>query len=247
MPSGVITSSPNTDFRDVLVFIPAWNEEKSIAAVIEDVRTNLPGAEILVVDDGSSDATARVSTLAGAIVLIHPMNLGVGATIRTAMIYAKYRNFDLIIQIDGDGQHPCSQINREFLDAMLSRDILIGNRFNANATVHMSGWREFFVKQIRLMLKIRHGLQVTDPTCGFRIFNSKARDVFAVEVSSEYLSDTVMSLITASSHHLILSEVDIQINPRSAGKPSQSSSGLVRAWFRVMLLGYIMPKPRVRE
>ena len=95
-----------------LVFIPAWNEEASIAAVIADVREHLPEADILVVDDGSTDATAARAREAGALVASLPFNQGLGAALQTGYLYALREGYDCCAHLDADGQHPAERGRR---------------------------------------------------------------------------------------------------------------------------------------
>src|SRR3989304_3610699 len=98
-----------TDAR-ILIILPAFNEEEAIGGVISGVRGSMPGADIIVVNDGSGDATRRVAEEMGVRVLSHPYNLGIGATMQTGYRYAERNGYDIAVQVDADGQHPPSQI-----------------------------------------------------------------------------------------------------------------------------------------
>ena len=114
----------------ILIIIPAFNEEKRIAAVIEGVRKHLPMTEILIVDDGSRDKTRQKAETEGGKVLSHPFNLGYGTALQTGYKYALKKGYEKIIQMDGDGQHDPSFIPD--LIAAIQReeaDIAIGSRF----------------------------------------------------------------------------------------------------------------------
>ncbi|MGH3265026.1 MAG: glycosyltransferase family 2 protein [Trebonia sp.] len=102
-----------------LVFIPAWNEEASIAAVIGDVRQALPEADILVVDDGSADATASRARKAGALVASLPFNQGLGAALQTGYLYALREGYDCCAHLDADGQHPAGEVARLLVKVFL--------------------------------------------------------------------------------------------------------------------------------
>src|SRR4051794_5146267 len=88
----------------VLVVVPAWNEEGALAGTIADIRTTID-ADILVVDDGSTDTTAQVAASSGTQVCSLPYNLGVGGAMRTGYRYAVRHGYDVVVQIDADGQH----------------------------------------------------------------------------------------------------------------------------------------------
>ncbi len=118
-----------------LVFIPAWNEEGSIAAVIEGVRETLPGADVLVVDDGSSDETAARARAAGALVAELPFNQGVGAAQQTGYMYGLREGYEVCAHLDGDGQHLPGELARLIAEIEADRaDMVVGSRYRDRAT-----------------------------------------------------------------------------------------------------------------
>src|SRR6478609_5350480 len=113
-----------------LVFIPAWNEEASIAEVIGDVREQMPGSDLLVVDDGSTDATAARAREAGAVVASLPFNQGLGAALQTGYLYALREGYDFCAHLDADGQHPAAEVARLLEEVIADRaDLVIGSRY----------------------------------------------------------------------------------------------------------------------
>ena len=113
-----------------LVFIPAWNEEASIRGVIGDVRRALPGADVLVVDDGSVDATAARAREAGALVASLPFNQGLGAALQTGYLYGLREGYDFCAHLDADGQHPAGEVARLLEEVTAGRaDLVIGSRY----------------------------------------------------------------------------------------------------------------------
>ena len=131
----------------VLVAIPAWNEEPSIAGVIAKVSSHRPDAGILVVDDGSMDATARVAETAGAAVVSLPFNVGVGGAMRTAFLYAVRNGYDVVVQVDADGQHEPAELD-ELIDGLQQADIVVGNRFHPGSTYAVRGPRRWAMKML---------------------------------------------------------------------------------------------------
>ena len=127
--------------RRILIVMPALNEQASVATVIGQVREALPEADLLVVDDGSADETARLAREAGAHVARLAVNLGVGGAMRTGFRYAAARGYDVVVQVDADGQH-----DPEELDALLSgldeADIVIGSRFAGKGSYKAVGPRK---------------------------------------------------------------------------------------------------------
>lgn len=115
---------------DTLIIIPAFNEEAGIAAVIADIRAQAPGSDVLVINDGSRDSTAKVAREAGAIVLSHNFNMGYGVTIQTGYKFAYEKGYKYIIQIDGDGQHDPSFM-QQLLEPVRNGDVdfTLGSRF----------------------------------------------------------------------------------------------------------------------
>jgi hypothetical protein len=160
---------------DVLVIIPAFNEEANVARVIEAIRGNLPSADVLVVDDGSRDRTAAVAREAGARVVSLPYNMGYGAALQTGYKYARENAYQILAQIDADGQHdPCYIV--EMLDLIRSgqADIVIGSRFLVD-----NGYRAPFAKRLGMLLfgtvaSWATGQKVSDPTSGYQALNRRA-------------------------------------------------------------------------
>jgi hypothetical protein len=165
-----------------LVIIPAYNEEKSIRSVIQRVKENLPEAEVLTVDDGSSDHTRHWAMEAGAKVLSHLFNLGYGAALQTGYKYALGEGYDMVVQMDGDGQHDPSFIPH--LLAIIQKgeaDIAIGSRFLVPPAIGSEGslYQPPFLRRLGMRffgtissLIIRQ--KVTDPTSGYQAMNRRA-------------------------------------------------------------------------
>jgi glycosyltransferase involved in cell wall biosynthesis len=163
-----------------LVIIPAYNEERQIASVIRGVKEYLPQAEVLIVDDGSSDRTPQVATEAGAKVLLHPFNLGYGAALQTGYRYALSKGVDEIVQMDGDGQHDPSFME-ELLEVIRKgdADIVIGSRFldpegrRAGQLYRAPFIRKLGMNFFRVITSLLIHQKVTDPTSGYQAMNRK--------------------------------------------------------------------------
>lgn len=232
--------------RRVLVIVPALNEEESVAAVVHGA-TQVLGADVLVVDDGSTDATATVSRAAGARVVSLPYNLGVGGAIRTALRYAEKHGYDRVVQLDGDGQHDPREAARllEELDRC-NLDLVVGSRFAAG--YKLSHVRRMAMRILSTIVSRRVGAVITDTTSGFRAMGPRAISLFSRRYPEEYLSDTVDALLLGASHGLAIDEIDVIMRPRQGGQPSTSSIKslyhLARLLFGIALKAQISRRPR---
>ncbi len=218
----------------VLVAVPAFNEQDTVAAVVAEVRAAVPAAAVLVVDDGSVDRTAEVARDAGADVIVLPFNVGVGGAMRAAFIYARRRGFDAVVQVDADGQHDPGQIP-ELLAALDGASIVIGARFAGAGNYRVRGPRRWAMTFLARSLSRVAGSPLTDTTSGFRAADRSAIALFARHYPAEYLGDTVESLVIACRAGLKVVQVPVAMRERQGGRASQgpllSSLYLGRAWL----------------
>lgn len=207
----------------VLVAVPALNEAQAIGAVLTSLAQVHPLADVVVVDDGSRDATARIAREAGARVVSHAINLGVGAAMGTAFKYAAREGYDAVIQFDGDGQHRPEHIAELVTRIAGGDDIVIGSRYSNGAEGYKSSAARRGVQRvIAWVASAFAGTKLTDATSGFRIAGPRALRVFAEHYPVEWLGDTVESIILASRQGLTIAEVPVGMNVRAGGVPSQS-------------------------
>jgi glycosyltransferase involved in cell wall biosynthesis len=222
----------------VLVVIPALNEEGSVGLVVKEVLAALPDAHLLVVDDGSVDRTRQVALDAGADVLSLPFNLGVGGALRAGFRYAVRFDYDIAVQVDGDGQHDPAEVGR-LLDALNDADMVIGARFAGRGDYAVRGARRLAMRLLARSMSRRTKVDLTDTTSGFRAFNRRAIDIFARDYPAEYLGDTVEALLIAARAGCRVSQVPVQMRRRLVGESRQSSirsfGYLVRAVLAVLM------------
>ncbi len=204
----------------VLVAIPALNESETIADVILQIRKYCD-YDVLVVDDGSTDATGQHALDAGGIVLTHPFNVGVGAAMRSAFSYALRMNYDIVVQIDADGQHPPKEM-QAVIELLNSADVGIGSRLSEKTSYKFSAPRRIAIASLSSLLKVLTGKKIHDPTSGFRASNKNAIKVFAQYYPSEYLGDTVASILIADRFGLNVAETKVEMRSRQGGEPSQN-------------------------
>lgn len=217
----------------LLVAIPAYNEEETIADVIEDVRRHLPMADILVIDDGSTDGT-KVATQDLGISTIHfPFNMGVGAAMRAAFKFAYQENYSHVLQIDADGQHRATEASK-LVAAAEGVELVIGSRFLNSSAYEVGKVRRIAMKSLAFVVGRRIGKKLTDVTSGFRLTGGAAIHFFSLNYPPEYLGDTVESILMANQSGFRIEEVSVEMHKRKGGRPSQSISKLVVYLARVV-------------
>jgi glycosyltransferase involved in cell wall biosynthesis len=233
----------------VLVIVPAWNEEATLAAVVRETRGALAeaaiSADILVVDDGSDDATGAVAEASGALVAHLAVNLGVGGAMRTGYRFAHRLGYAATVQVDADGQHNPADIATLLKVLEGGADIAIGARVAGDGAYLARGPRRWAMSLLSgTISRIAH-TRLTDTTSGFKACGPRAIELFARSYPAEYLGDTVESLVVAARSQLVIREVGIVMRPRAGGQPShgpaRSAAFLGRA---VLALGLALTRPR---
>ncbi|KGA20955.1 dolichyl-phosphate mannose synthase [freshwater metagenome] len=209
------------DLSTTLVVMPALNEEESIAHVIREVFAVSRKLTILVVNDGSEDATAQVARSAGALVASLPYNLGVGGAMRCGFRYASAHGFDNVVQVDADGQHAPADIPR-LIANLAHADLVLGARFAGVGDYQARGLRRLAMIVLAKVLSRTTRTTLTDTTSGFRASGPRAVALFAQHYPAEYLGDTVESLVIAARANLVIRQVPVAMRERSGGTPSQS-------------------------
>ena len=228
----------SSDARRVLVVLPALNEAKSVGQVVSEVLEAAPAADVLVVDDGSTDRTARNARLAGAAVVSLPYNLGVGGAMRTGYRYAERHGYHAVVQVDADGQHDPAYLP-ELVAALDHADVVVGARFAGVGTYAVRGPRLWAMRVLSRAVGRIVGTPLTDVTSGFRAASRPAIRVFARHYPAEYLGDTVETLVIAHRSGLRIAQVPVAMRRREHGVPSQRVLGSVvylgRASFALVL------------
>jgi glycosyltransferase involved in cell wall biosynthesis len=215
-----VQSRPTPTDR-ILIVIPAWNEQEVIGSVLTELRESAPAFDLLVVDDGSLDATAEEARKAGVAVLRLPFNVGVGGAMRAGFRYALERGYQAVIQVDADGQHDPAHLPA-LVEALGRADVVVGSRFSEPGSYQVRGPRRWAMRLLALSLSRICRTRLTDVTSGVRATGPRALPVFARFYPPEYLGDTVESLVLASKVRLDVLEVGVRMRPRAGGAPSQS-------------------------
>lgn len=227
-----------------IVFIPAWNEQSSIEAVIADVREHLPQADLLVVDDGSGDRTAALARQAGTMVASLPFNQGVGAAHQTAYIFALAHGYEICGQLDGDGQHPAADLARLVAAVEAGEaDLVVGSRFAEASGYRASRARRTGQRLFSLIVSASTRQTLTDTTSGMRALNHRAMALFAKRYSQEFAE--VESLQQAVRAGLVVEEMPVEMRARAEGH--SFITPLVSAFYIfktliVLLVGQLRPR-----
>ena len=205
----------------VLVIIPAHNEEANLAATLGEVRRTSTGPgfalDLLVVDDGSLDGTARVARGAGVPVVRHSINLGVGGALQTGFRHAVERGYDVGVQLDADGQHDPAYL-AALLEPVLRRtcDLSIGSRFVARSSYHAPLARRFGMMMFSGVVRLALGQRITDTTSGFRAYNRKVMQVCQFDFPRDFPDAPL--LIALSRRGFRMREVPVEMRERHAGR-----------------------------
>ena len=218
-----------------LIIIPAYNEEKNIVRVVEELQRDYPQYDYVVINDGSGDSTAEICRKRGYNLIDLPINLGLAGAFQTGLKYAYLKKYDCAIQFDADGQH-----RPEFIAAMIEKieegyDIVIGSRFverKKPKSLRMLG--SFFISAA---MRISTGCKVKDPTSGMRMFSKKMIKEFALSLNYGPEPDTISFLIKQGAR---VAEVPVIIDERTAGesylKPLTAASYMARMLISILVI-----------
>lgn len=215
----------------VCVIIPAYNEAATIGSVIEALREHVPYYDVVVINDGSADATAEVVRGYHGVELINlPYNMGIGSAMQTGYKYAAREGYDIAVQCDADGQHPPHQM-RVIVDAvgMGRADLVIGSRYVADTGYAPSFGRRVGKSLLSRIVDSVVGGGITDTTSGFRAMNRAALETFAHTYPDDY--PEAEALVILHKHGLQAVEMPVDMRPRQGGR---SSIGAAQAAYYVV-------------
>ena len=229
---------PSVDPDRALVIVPAWNEAANVGNTVREIMSADGQYDVIVVDDGSTDATANVARDAGANVLQLAVNLGVGGAMRAGFTYARRLGYQRVIQVDADGQHNPDDI-ATVLAGLEHADISIGARFAGVGDYSEKGIRRFAMIVLAKVVSRVAGTKLTDVTSGFRAANERGITQYIAYYPVEYFGDTLDSLVAAVHAGLTVTQVPVAMRPRQHGVPSHGTFGsikyLLRSVFAVSL------------
>ncbi|MBA2504522.1 MAG: glycosyltransferase family 2 protein [Thermoleophilaceae bacterium] len=222
-----------------LAVVPAYNEAASVERVVGSLREHAPEFDVLVIDDGSTDDTFDRATAAGARVLRHPFNLGIGGAVQSGFTFAKERGYDFMVQVDGDGQHDAGQI--EVLQRTMASegvDVVCGSRFMDDSGHYPAPIsRRTGIHIFAFILSRLVDGRISDPTSGFRLYNQRAISLFARDYPHDY--PEVEAVLMLHHHKLTLREVPVRMFTREGGVSSISSGKSAYYMIKVLLALFI--------
>lgn len=225
---------------NVLVLVPAFNEEQSVERVLIDLKSH--GYRVLLISDGSHDRTAELGRAAGVSVVELPINLGVGGALRAGFKYAIKHKFEAIIQVDADGQHPADEIVNLISEANRTKaHMVIGSRFiTGESSMQVSGIRRIAMILLSRSATSAANTRITDSTSGFRLIRQPLLAEFAHQFANNYLGDTYESVISAGRGKYTIVEIPAALRKREIGESTASSGSAFRFTLKglgVALLG----------
>lgn len=206
--------------ESVLIIVPAFNESGNIARTVKELLSLRMPLTVLVVDDGSQDATALEARQAGARVVSLPFNIGIGGAVQTGFQYAIDKGFSLAVQVDGDDQHDVSFLERLIEPIKTQQaDMVIGSRF----LPPFIGYRSSLVRRLGIhffasLISLLTGTKVTDPTSGFRAFNRRVMRIFVCEYPHDFPEPE--AIMVARRYSARIKEVPVKMRKRQTGHSS---------------------------
>lgn len=220
--------------NNTLVIIPAYNERDSIGRVIEGVKTHAAACDIVVVDDGSSDDTARVARAQGVSLLRLPCNLGYARAVQTGIKYARMKGYETVVFLDGDGQH-----NPEDIDGLLSAlkrekaDVVIGSRFIGDRKLTGPLGRRMGMWLFSWVTLFAAGARIYDTTSGFKAVNRRAYESLVSEQFVDFHAEAIASLSFAGMR---IVEHPVRMAERTSGRSMYNWLSHVTYPLKTMLL-----------
>lgn len=219
-----------------LILIPAFNEQEALPLTLKELLPTLDAdTHVLVINDGSSDRTAEVGRLSGALVLSLPFNLGIGGALRAGFKYAQQHSYEQAVQFDADGQHRPEAVPALWAALDGGADLVIGNRFAGQGEYEVSWARGMAMGGLRKIFRLYTKREFSDTSSGFRGFGARTISLFADRYPVEYMESTE-SLMYACISGLNVVEVPCVMHHRVAGMASNRRGRLAFHYVRLFLV-----------
>jgi glycosyltransferase involved in cell wall biosynthesis len=238
-PTTMPSLMPSIDRCSCLAVVPAYNEAATVGSVVRKLRETVPDFDVVVIDDGSTDATAACADAAGARVLRLPFNVGIGGAVQAGFKYAHQNGYDYMVQVDGDGQHDPGEIHKLFaaMQPGDAPDMTCGSRFVTETGYVAPISRRTGIHVFAFLLSRFVRQPVTDPTSGFRLYNRRAIALFARDYPHDY--PEVEAVLMLHHHRLTMHEVPVRMYQRGGGVSSISSGKSFYYMLKVLLALFV--------
>lgn len=234
----------NGTYMRLLIIIPAYNEEESIAGVIASIKRWNEAAEIVVINDGSRDRTGEMAEATQQAAVIHlPVNIGIGGAMQTGYIYAARGGYDVAVQLDGDGQHDPEELDKLLAPLLAGEtDCCIGSRFLERTDYRPTFTRRLGILFFSWMVHWMTGCRATDPTSGFRAVNRRVIELFARYYPEDYPEVEAAVLLLRQGYRV--RETSVRMHRRAAGR---SSITPFRSFYYMMKVSLAVLMTRLRD
>jgi glycosyltransferase involved in cell wall biosynthesis len=222
---------------DILVIIPAYNEEATLARTVHELKRHTP-YDFVVIDDGSKDGTADIIREEGFPSLRHAVNLGIGGSMQSGYRYAQQNGYAYAIQLDADGQHRPEDIAKLVEEIGRSGcDMVIGSRFVRRSGYRGSPMRRIGIFYFHWLVRLLTGVRIYDPTSGFRIVNRRTIELFSRSYPTDY--PEVEVLVSLAKRGLRMKEIGVEMRSRQGGASSINWKKSVYYMMKVTMFSLI--------
>lgn len=221
----------------VAIIIPAYNEESSITKVVESIQeltSDNTKYVAVVINDASTDNTAKICKQLPCVFIDLPVNLGIGGAVQSGYKYAFQNQYDYAVQVDGDGQHPISQVST-LLQSMKENklDVVIGSRFIQKEGFQSTLLRRLGIKYLENLIHLLTGQRISDATSGFRMFNKKVLALVSEDYPDEYPEPESMVMFLRKGFKV--QEIPVVMHERQGGTSSIRYFKQLYYFFKVSL------------
>jgi glycosyltransferase involved in cell wall biosynthesis len=229
------------------IIIPAYNEGNNISSVIRDIREYSGDTDIIVIDDGSTDFTAEIAQKAGAFVIRHPFNIGYGVALQTGYKYAVEKNYDVLVQMDGDGQHSAKFIPELFKQVeYLNSDVILGSRFLLKDHYKTGFLKSMGIGIFRLTIWIATGEKITDPTSGYQCLSRKVFEFFTEDhFPCDYPDANVIIMLHRAGFKI--KEIPVEMMPNTESRSMHRGLFKISYYFFTVFLSIFVTLIRKRK
>jgi len=221
-----------------IAIVPAFNEERNVGRVLDELRAIDPGLAVVVVSDGSTDRTAEVASARGAYVIRLPFNLGIGGAVQTGFRYAWDEGYELAVRLDGDGQHDPGELGVLVAPVVAGEaDLAVGSRFVEGGGYRSSAARRVGIRILARVVSLIARQRLTDTTSGFQACNRRAIALYAADLPHDY--PEVEGMVMAIKHRIRLVEVPVTMREREHGHSSIGTLASIYYMIKILLALFV--------